>query len=344
MNNNININTISNIITPNIVKKKESIDIKLLHSITKYRNIISNIINGKDKRLLVIVGPCSIYNYKKTIDYAKKLIILQDKYKNRLFIVMKVYFEKPNKNINWKGFIYDPYLDNSFLINDGILLVRKLLITITSLGLPIGCEFLDIFLPQYYTDLISWGVIGTKTTESIIHRQLVSGLSMSIGFKNETNEKINIAIDAIIMAYNPNIFLGINNMGITSKIETSGNKNLHLILCNRKNKLNYYMEDVNNAIKCLKDKNINTRLMIDLSHENSNKKNKNQLVLCNSVCNQLISNNNIIGVIIESNIYKEKQKLNNNLKYDISITSNCVNIPTTDIMLNKLYNSIKHRF
>ena len=252
--------------------------------------------------------------------------------------------KKPDKNINWKGFIYDPYLDNSFIINDGILLVRKLLITITSLGLPIGCEFLDIFLPQYYTDLISWGVIGTKTTESIIHRQLVSGLSMSIGFKNETNEKINIAIDAIIMAHNPNIFLGINNMGITSKIKTSGNKNLHLILCNRKNKSNYYMEDVNNAIKCLKDKNINTRLMIDLSHENSNKKNKNQLVLCNSVCNQLISNNNIIGVIIESNIYKEKQKLNNNLKYDISITNNCVNISTTDIMLNKLYNSIKHRF
>lgn len=344
MTNNINIYEISNILKPNIIKKKESIDIKLLHDITKYRNIISNIINGKDNRLLVVVGPCSIHNYNEAIDYAKKLVILQNKYKNRLFIVMRVYFEKPRTTIGWKGLIYDPYLNNSCIINDGILLARKLLVTITSLGLPIGCEFLDVFLPQYYADLVSWGAIGARTTESMIHRQLASGLSMPIGFKNGTNGNIDIAKNAIITASSSHTFLGIDSKGMASIIKTKGNKNLHIILRGGKNKPNYYMKDVNNAIKCLREKNINMRLMIDLSHGNSNKKCKNQLISCNSVCSQLESNNNIIGVMIESNIFEGNQKLSNNLKYGVSITDECVSIATTDIMLNKLYNSIKKRF
>ena len=343
MTNNINICEISNILKPNIVKKKESVDIKLLHNITKYRNTISNIINGKDNRLLVVVGPCSIHNYDEAVDYAKKLVILQNKYKNRLFIVMRVYFEKPRTTIGWKGLIYDPYLNNSCAINDGILLARKLLIAITSLGLPIGCEFLDVFLPQYYADLVSWGAIGARTTESMIHRQLASGLSMPIGFKNGTNGNIDIARNAIITASSPHTFLGIDAKGMASIIKTKGNKNLHIILRGGKDKPNYYMKDVNNAIKCLREKDVNMRLMIDLSHGNSNKKCKNQLISCNSICSQLETNNNIIGVMIESNIFEGNQKLSTNLKYGVSITDECVDITTTDIMLNKLYNSIEKR-
>ena len=344
MTNNINICEISNILKPNIVKKKESVDIKLLDDITKYRNTISNIINGKDNRLLVVVGPCSIHNYNEAIDYAKKLVILQNKYKNRLFIVMRVYFEKPRTTIGWKGLIYDPYLNNSCAINDGILLARKLLVAITSLGLPIGCEFLDVFLPQYYADLVSWGAIGARTTESMIHRQLASGLSMPIGFKNGTSGNVDIAKNAIITASSPHTFLGIDAKGMASIIKTKGNKNLHIILRGGKYKPNYYMKDINNAIKCLREKDVNMRLMVDLSHGNSNKKCKNQLISCNSICSQLETNNNIIGAMIESNINKGNQKLNNNLKYGISITDECVDITTTDIMLNKLYNSIKKRF
>ena len=344
MTNNINISKISNILKPNIVKKKEYIDIKLLNNITEYRNTISNIINGKDKRLLVVVGPCSIHKYDEAIDYAKKLVILQNKYKDRLFIVMRVYFEKPRTTVGWKGLIYDPYLNNSCAINDGILLARKLLIAITSLGLPVGCEFLDVFLPQYYADLVSWGAIGARTTESMIHRQLASGLSMPIGFKNGTTGNIDIAINAIITASNPHTFLGIDNVGIASRVETNGNKNLHIILRGSKKSPNYYMKDVNNTINCLKKKNVNMRLMIDLSHGNSNKKCKNQLVSCDNICKQLYINNNIIGVMIESNIFEGNQKLSNNLKYGVSITDECVDIITTSIMLNKLYDSIKNRF
>lgn len=344
MTNNINISQISNIIKPHIIKKKESIDMKLLYNITKYRNTISNIINGTDKRLLIIVGPCSIHNYNEAIDYAKKLVILQNKYKNRLYIVMRVYFEKPKTTIGWKGLIYDPYLNNSCSINDGILLARKILVSITSLGLPIGSEFLDVFLPQYYADLVSWGAIGARTTESMIHRQLASGLSMPIGFKNGTSGNIDIAINAIITASKPHTFLGIDTKGIVSRIQTKGNNNLHIILRGGKDKPNYYIKDVNNAIKCLRQKDVNMRLMIDLSHGNSNKKCNNQLFSCTSVCNQLKNNNNIIGVMIESNINEGNQKLSNNLKYGVSITDECVSIATTDIMLNKLYNSIEKRF
>lgn len=346
MTNNINISKISNILKPKIVKEKEYADKKLLYNITHYRNTISNIIHGKDKRLLVVVGPCSIHNYNEAIDYAKKLVILQNKYKDRLFIVMRVYFEKPRTTIGWKGLIYDPHLDNSYKINDGILLARKLLIAITSLGLPIGCEFLDVFLPQYYADLVSWGAIGARTTESMIHRQLASGLSMPIGFKNGTNGNIDIAKNAIITASNPHTFLGIDNNGVASKIETYGNKNLHIIMRGGKDKPNYYMKDVANTINILREKDVNVRLMIDLSHGNSNKRCKNQLISCNSVCNQLVNNNNIIGIMIESNINEGNQKLINkkDLKYGVSITDECVDINTTIIMLNNVYNSIKHRF
>lgn len=344
---NINVRSIREIVCPNDIIDTLPLSDKLSQKIVKWRETISNIIAKKDNRLLVVVGPCSIHDYDMAIYYAKFLKRVKDKYKDRIFIVMRVYFEKPRTTIGWKGLINDPYLDGTYKINDGISIARNILLEINNIGIPVGCEFLDVFTPQYYADLVSWGAIGARTTECQLHRQLASGLSMPIGFKNGTSGNINIAADAITSASSPHVFLGINNKGNASIVETLGNKNLHIILRGGKEKTNYDSESIKKTCDFLKSKNLDAKIVIDMSHGNSKKIHSNQIIVCDSICKQIKKGNtNILGVMIESNIKSGNQKLNNkeDLVWGVSITDACINLDTTCNLLNKLYEVLSVRF
>ena len=347
MSINLNIKSIEEIIKPDAIISQLIITTELKQKINCWRNEIKNIINKKDNRLLVVVGPCSIHDIDAALDYARKLKRLSDLFQDRIRIVMRVYFEKPRTTVGWKGLINDPFLDNTFKINQGLYIARKLLIDINKIGLPVGCEFLDVFTPQYYSDLVSWVAIGARTTESQLHRQLASGLSMPVGFKNGTTGNIEIARDAIIAASASHVFLGINNLGVSSRISTHGNKNVHIILRGSKTTTNYDKKSVKHCVDILKQAGINTSVVVDLSHGNSNKIYKNQILVADAICQQLLEgNNNLIGIMIESNINEGKQKLNNikDLKYGVSITDGCINIKTTEKVLEKLFMSLKQRF
>lgn len=338
MTNNINVNEINQLLPPIDLKKKYVLEPKLEANIKNWRHQIENIINGKSKKLLVIVGPCSIHNPEEALDYAKLLNKLNIKYQDKLFIVMRVYFEKPRTTIGWKGLINDPDLNNTFDINKGLNIARKLLLDINKLGLPVGCEFLDTITPQYISDLVSWGAIGARTTESQVHRQLASGLSMPIGFKNGTGGSIDIAIDALSSAKSKHVFLGVNDEGNASIIKTKGNQNSHIILRGGKNKTNFDSESVKDACELLKLKSHNCKVMIDFSHANSYKNYKNQILAAKNVSEQIKNgSSNILGIMIESNIFEGNQRITDNLKYGISITDGCVNIEETENIFKLFY-------
>ena len=342
---NTNIESIDKIISPSELKSKIPLDENTKNNIIKWRNEINDIIQGNDNRLIVIIGPCSIHDTECALEYASKLLLLRKFYQNRLFIIMRVYFEKPRTTIGWKGLINDPDLDGSYNINKGLQLSRELLLKINQMGIPTGCEFLDVFNPQYYADLVSWGAIGARTTESQLHRELASGLSMPIGFKNGTTGNIEIAIDAIICANYHHVFLGINDDGNSSIIKTHGNKSTHLILRGGSNGPNYDHVNIGIINKLLKVKKINTKIIIDCSHGNSGKDFRNQPLVLESIMNQIENGQtNICGVMIESNILEGCQKHNvengkNGLEYGKSITDECVNFETSIKMIQRMTNS-----
>ena len=339
---NTNIVSIDKIITPNELKSKYSLDDNTKNYIIKWRSEIDNIIQGKDKRLLVIMGPCSIHDTVAALEYACKLKELIDLHSDKLFIVMRVYFEKPRTTVGWKGLINDPDLNGTYNINKGLEVARELLLTLNKMGIPTGCEFLDVFNPQYYADLVSWGAIGARTTESQLHRELASGLSMPIGFKNGTSGNIDIAIDAIICANHPHVFMGINNDGNSSIVKTIGNKSSHLILRGGSDGPNY--DHVNMALitKVMKMRGITTKLIVDCSHGNSGKSYKNQPLVIESIMSQIDhGQENICGVMIESNLLEGCQKHDvkngkNGLEYGKSITDECVNFQTSIKMIERL--------
>jgi len=347
---NTNIVSIEKIITPNELKTKLPLDKETEKNIIKWRLEVDNIIKGKDERLLVIIGPCSIHDVDAAIDYATKLKTIRDFYQDKLFIIMRVYFEKPRTTVGWKGLINDPDLNGTYNINKGLEVSRELLLQINQLGIPTGCEFLDVFNPQYYADLVSWGAIGARTTESQLHRELASGLSMPIGFKNGTSGNVDIAIDAIICANHTHVFMGINNDGNSSIVKTSGNNSAHLILRGGSNGPNY--DHVNIALinKLLKIKNINTKFIIDCSHGNSGKSYKNQPLVIESIMSQINhGEKNICGVMIESNIFEGCQKHDvkngkEGLEYGKSITDECVNLETSIKMLERMVDKKIHYF
>ena len=313
------------------------------------RKVIEDIISGKDNRLLVIVGPCSIHEYDGAIQYAKFIQSIKDIYQKELFLIMRVYFEKPRTSVGWKGFINDPHLDNSFDINHGLDLARKLLLEITLLGIPIATEFLESFTPQYISDLISWGAIGARTVESAPHRQLGSGLSMPIGFKNGTGGSIDIAINAIIAAQNPHTFFGINHQGRVARVNSKGNEYSHLILRGGKTGPNYSPESIREAIELLQKAKINNGLIIDCSHGNSEKNHLNQHKVASSIAEQIENGTSLIrGVMIESNLNPGKQSLifgeKDKLKPGISITDACIGIETTIMIFNILQKGIQESY
>ncbi len=312
--------------------------------IIKARKTIANIISGQDRRLLVIVGPCSIHDPKAAREYAQKLTKLKEETKDDLFIVMRVYFEKPRTTIGWKGLIYDPDLDHSFNMEKGFSLARSLLLDLAKMKIPTATEYLDLITPQYISDLISWGAIGARTTESQTHRELASGLSCPVGFKNGTNGNIKIAIDAIICASSPHMFWSINKKGIANRYTTSGNPNCHIILRGGTEGPNYAKTQVMAAIEELKKANLPPHLMVDFSHANSEKKFKNQLKVGKDISRQIKDGSSaIFGVMIESNINEGRQTLGTlePLKYGVSITDACLGWDDSEKLIKELAQSVQ---
>ncbi|MGB1261320.1 MAG: 3-deoxy-7-phosphoheptulonate synthase [Cognaticolwellia sp.] len=336
---------IENLVSPAELAEQIPLDDNTANFIIDSRNDIEAIINGDDKRLLVIIGPCSIHDTDAAIDYAKKLKTLHDKYANELLIVMRVYFEKPRTTVGWKGLISDPDLDKSFHVAKGLDLARNLLMEINKLGLPAGTEFLDMVTGQYISDLISWGAIGARTTESQVHRELASALSCPVGFKNGTDGNIQIAVDAIKASSVPHVLYSPDKSGQMCIYQTHGNPNAHVILRGGKAP-NYHKDDIDNTCATLTKANLANKVMIDCSHGNSYKDHNKQIDVARSLAAQIAQGDqSIFGVMIESFLVAGNQKVvtGEPLVYGQSITDACVDLDTSEEILSVLANAIKTR-
>lgn len=307
---------------------------------------IHNVLNDADDRLVVIVGPCSIHDPKAALDYCSRLLALRQQYKDQLEVVMRVYFEKPRTTVGWKGLINDPDLNNSYDINSGLRIARRLLLEINEMGMPAATEYLDLISPQYIDELISWGAIGARTTESQVHRQLASGLSCPVGFKNATDGNVKIAVDAIVAAQHEHTFMTVTKMGHVAIAHTTGNEDCHVILRGGV-KPNFKHEDVENACAVLEKSKEKQKVMIDFSHSNSQKQFKKQLEVAEDVAAQIAAGDNrIFGVMIESNIVEGRQDLGadcSKLVYGQSITDACVGFEDTEYILDKLNSAVLAR-
>ncbi len=309
------------------------------------RSAIHRILFGADDRLLVVIGPCSIHDYEAALDYARRLKAEAGRLQDDLLIVMRVYFEKPRTTVGWKGLINDPHLDGSFAINEGLRLARQLLWEVNELGLPAGTEFLDMITPQYIADLISWGAIGARTTESQVHRELASGLSCPVGFKNGTDGNVRIAVDAIKAAQSPHHFLSVTKAGHSAIVSTSGNEDCHLILRGG-NGPNYDAASVEAACKDLSAADVQGKLMIDFSHANSRKQHKLQVDVARDVAGQLAAGNDrIMGVMVESHLKEGRQDLKPGveLEYGKSITDACIGWEDSVTVLDVLAEAVRQR-
>jgi len=309
------------------------------------REAISNILKGEDDRLLVIIGPCSIHDPEAAIEYGKRLKVLRDELGDRLEVVMRVYFEKPRTTVGWKGLINDPYLNDTFKINDGLRMGRKLLLDLTDMGMPTASEFLDMITPQYVADLISWGAIGARTTESQVHRELASGISCPVGFKNGTDGNIKIASDAIRSASASHHFLSVTKYGHSAIIETAGNPDCHIILRGGKEP-NYSADHVGTIKQELEASGLPQKVMIDFSHANSSKQYQRQMVVAEDVAGQLAAGEQaIFGVMIESHLVEGRQDLVDGQAptYGQSITDACIGWDDTEKVLRQLADAVEAR-
>ena len=309
------------------------------------REAIANILKGQDDRLLVIVGPCSIHDTQAAIEYGKRLKTLRDELNGDLEVVMRVYFEKPRTTVGWKGLINDPYLNDTFKINDGLRIGRKLLLDLTDMGMPTASEFLDMISPQYVADLISWGAIGARTTESQVHRELASGISCPVGFKNGTDGNIKIATDAIRSASSSHHFLSVTKYGHSAIIETAGNPDCHIILRGGKEP-NYSADHVGDIKQQLASSGLAEKVMIDFSHANSAKQYQRQMVVSDDVSSQIASGEQaIFGVMIESHLVEGRQDLVDGKAetYGQSITDACIGWEDTEKVLRQLASAVRER-
>ena len=336
---NININAEQAILTPNQLKDQYPLNENIIKTIEEGQSTIKNILKGDDKRILVVVGPCSIHDIKAAKEYARRLKKLADQVKDTLYLVMRVYFEKPRTTVGWQGLINDPFLNNSFELEEGLKQARELLSYIAELGLPVAGEALDIVTPQYIQDLISWTAIGARTTESQSHRKMASGLSSVVGFKNGTDGNIEIAINALESVAAPHNFISIDPDGHVAVIRTEGNENTHIILRGGK-KPNYDAQSVAEYEKRLAKAGLAPRIMIDCSHANSCKKAANQKDVLKSIEKQIKDGNeSIMGVMIESNLEFGKQSIPEDLsqlKYGVSVTDECIGWEETEELLKGL--------
>ena len=348
---NKNVYNIIPLINPSHIKDDIKIDELNYNFVIDTREIIQDIIDKKNNKLLVIIGPCSIHDYDVAIEYASFIKEQRVLYKDTLEIVMRTYFSKPRTTIGWKGLIYDPDINNTFDIERGLKLSRKLLIDIIKMGVPTSMEHVDTIFPQYFDDLISWSAIGARSVESQIHRELASGISTPLGFKNNTDGNIDVAINAITTANQSHSFIGCDEYGKVSKIMTNGNNHCNIILRGGI-KPNYDEESVKSTIDKLKKKDLNSTVIIDCSHGNCQKVYKNQINVCECVCNQIENKNvDIVGIMIESNLVEGSQSINCNIEecdkeklvYGQSITDGCINLIDSANLLKQLNDSIIKR-
>lgn len=341
---NTNIRRIDTLVPPNEFKQKFPISKAVADHVERSRSTIRNILNGTDPRLIVIVGPCSVHDTEAALEYAERLVALASLVEDQLFIVMRVYFEKPRTTVGWKGLINDPFLDGSFEIEEGMSLGRNLMIRINELGLPIANEALDPISPQYMQDLISWSAIGARTTESQTHREMASGLSVPIGFKNGTDGSLEVAVSALQSVSSGHSFLGINAAGSVSVVHSKGNQDAHIVLRGGGGKANYDSVNVSLAERDLREKHLPINIMVDCSHANSNKDPQLQPLVLDNICQQILDGNqSIIGVMLESHLNAGAQKLGadkSKLEYGVSITDGCISWETTIEALLSLHKKL----
>ena len=335
------------LVAPALLHQDLAPDATALNTVTSARKRIQAILRGDDQRLLAVVGPCSVHDVQAAREYAERLAPIRDRLKDRLEVVMRVYFEKPRTTVGWKGLINDPHLDGSYDINTGLRRARALLLDLAHEGMPAATELLDPVVPQYIADLISWTAIGARTTESQTHREMASGLSMPIGYKNSTDGSATIAINAMQAASKPHHFLGINRDGQASIVSTTGNPDGHLVLRGGNRGSNYHVDAVSEAAAELKKYGLEDRLMVDCSHANSNKDFRRQSDVLVSIADQLRSGSkHLMGVMIESHLVEGNQKIPadlSQLTYGQSITDACISLETTEQILNNLAEAVGAR-
>lgn len=344
-NDDLRIKEINELLPPVALLEKFPATETAARTVSQARRAIHQILRGNDDRLLVVIGPCSIHDPVAAKEYASRLLALRDELKGELEIVMRVYFEKPRTTVGWKGLINDPHMDNSFRINDGLRIARKLLLEINDSGLPAAGEFLDMITPQYMADLMSWGAIGARTTESQVHRELASGLSCPVGFKNGTDGTIKVAIDAINAAGAPHCFLSVTKWGHSAIVNTAGNGDCHIILRGGKEP-NYSAKHVADVKAGLEKAGLPAQVMIDFSHANSSKQFKKQMEVSTDVCQQIAGGDQaIMGVMIESHLVEGNQSLESGdaLVYGKSVTDACIGWEDTDAVLRQLAQAVKAR-
>ena len=341
----VRIDELRPLLPPAILMEELPVSERVGDLVWRSRAALSRILAGEDDRLVAVVGPCSLHDPVAGLDYAERLSEVARQHADDLLVVMRVYFEKPRTTVGWKGLINDPYMDNSFRINDGLRAARELLLNINDLGLPAGTEFLDVISPQYIADLISWGAIGARTTESQVHRELASGLSCPVGFKNGTDGNVKIAVDAIKAASQPHHFLSVTKGGHSAIVSTAGNEDCHIILRGGKQP-NYDAPSVEAACQDIAKSGLGARLMIDASHANSSKKPENQIPVCADIGRQVAAGDTrIVGVMVESHLVAGRQDLvpGKELTYGQSITDGCINWEESLQVLQGLADSVKQR-
>ncbi|KZM38528.1 phospho-2-dehydro-3-deoxyheptonate aldolase [Marinomonas sp. SBI22] len=341
----LNVSSFKPLVTPQALKEELPVSEAIRATVTQGRDDIKNILDGKDHRLAIVIGPCSIHDPEAALDYAKRLKALSEKVSDTLYIVMRVYFEKPRTTVGWKGLINDPHRNDTFAIEEGMHIARKLLLDLSELGLPLATEALDPISPQYYQDLISWSAIGARTTESQTHREMASGLSGPIGFKNGTDGSMTVAVNAIQSTAHSHSFLGIDEQGQVSVITTKGNRYGHMVLRGGNGKPNYDSVNVALTEQAMEKANIPANIMIDCSHENSNKKPEIQPLVAKDATKQILEgNNSIMGLMIESNIGWGNQKISENLadlEYGVSVTDACIDWETTEKSLLEMADQLR---
>ena len=336
------------LVSPEIIIEELPCDVRTSALVERSRRAVAHILSGDDDRLLVVVGPCSIHDVAAAREYGRRLKASADRLAGELLVVMRVYFEKPRTTVGWKGLINDPHLDGSFAVNDGLRMARSLLLDLARMEVPTGCEFLDTITPQYLADLVSWGAIGARTTESQVHRELASGLSAPVGFKNGTDGNVQIAIDAVLAARHPHCFLGVTKQGLSAIVATSGNPDCHVILRGAANGPNYQAAAVARVTSALTRASLVARLMIDCSHGNSGKDPRKQPAVARDIGLQMRSGSRAVaGIMIESNLVAGRQELpgpgfdHGSLVYGQSITDGCLGWDETDSLLTEMAGHVK---
>jgi 3-deoxy-7-phosphoheptulonate synthase len=330
--------------TPEALMAELPLSEKAAITVTETRQQIYDVLDGKDDRLVVIIGPCSIHDTRAALEYADRLKKLKDELSQELVIVMRVYFEKPRTTVGWKGLINDPDLDGSFHINKGVRMARELLLNLAEKGIPAGHEYLDLISPQYISDLVSWGAIGARTTESQGHRELASGLSCPVGFKNATDGGVQVAIDAMRAAQGSHHFISITLQGHSAIFTTAGNEYTHVILRGGSDRPNYDRVSVAKVTEKLEKSGLNTRLMIDTSHANSQKQFHKQIEVCRDIIHQIkTGQDNIFGLMIESNLVEGRQdyRADGAMTYGQSITDACIGWEDSEILLRELAQAVR---